>query len=319
MTVKCLSLAAVVGWLLPFGVLHAQGAGAAGAQILQFSAGSRAGAFSGAYTASSSDADVLFYNPAGVAFLRLAGALSFETMVQDVTLSSLSGALRVGPVTVGVSGMFLDAGKITELVPDPSFGGATGIPTGGEATASEAVARVTVALPIHEHLRVGASGGVISSSLADRSSNTPVFDIGVQYDLSSFTVGAALRNAGGALTTSGLRDAEVPTEARLGAAVHLSRPDGLGVSLHSDLIARLQESTAGILLGAEAGYLPGTTRSLGAVARIGLSPAEGAGALGMLKLGAGLTLANIGIDYMYQSFDVLGSVHRFGVRWSAAR
>jgi hypothetical protein len=318
MTIKCLSLAAVVGWF-PFGVLHAQGAGAAGAQILQFSAGGRAAAFSGAYTASNSDADVLFYNPAGAASLRLGGALSFETMVQDVTLSSLSGALRVGPVTVGVSGMFLNAGEVTELVPDPSFGGTTGTPTGNTASASEAVARVTVALPIHERLRLGASGGVISSSLADQSSNTPVFDIGVQYDLASFTVGAALRNAGGALTTSGLRDAQVPTEARVGAAVQLSRADGLGVTLHSDLIARLQESSAGILLGAEAGYLPSAARSLGAVARVGLSPAEGDGALGVLKLGAGLTLANLGIDYTYQSFDVLGSVHRLGVRWSAAR
>jgi hypothetical protein len=299
--------------------LQAQGAGAAGAQILQFSAGSRAAAFSGAYTASSSDADVLFYNPAGVAGLRLGGALSFETMVQDVTLSSLSGVLRVGPVTVGVSGMFLDAGRVTELVPDASFGGNTGMATGNTATASEAVARITVAVPIHDRLRFGASGGVIASSLADQSSSTAVFDVGVQYELSAFTLGAALRNAGGALSASGLRDADMPTEARVGASMQLARADGLGVNVHSDLVTRLQESTTGILLGAEAGYLPGGAHALGAVARVGLSPTEGDGALGALKLGAGITLANLGIDYTYQSFDLLGSVHRFGVRWSAAR
>ena len=313
------TIVVAVGCVMPLSSLQAQGAGAAGAQILQFSAGSRAAAFSGAYAASSSDADVLFYNPAGVASLRKAGALSFETMVQGVTLSSLAGALRVGPLTVGLSGMFLDAGKVIELVPDPSFGGNTGMPTGKSASSTESVARVTVALPIHDRLRLGASGGIISSSLADQSASTAVFDVGVQYELSAFTLGAALRNAGGSLSASDLRDADMPTEARVGAALQLARADGLGLNVHSDIIARLQESSTGILLGAEAGYLPGGAHALSAVARVGVSPTEGDGALGVLKLGAGITLARLGIDYTYQSFDLLGSVHRFGVRWSAAR
>ncbi len=308
----------VIAALLPAGV-QAQGAGAAGAQILQFAAGSRAAAFSGAYTASVGDADVLFYNPAGAAALRLAGSLSFETMVQDVTLSSLSGAVRVGPVTVGLSGLFLDAGSVNEIVPDENFGGSTGRATGSSVSASEAVARITIAVPLRDRLRLGASGGFVSSSLADQSSSTPVFDVGVQYDIASFTVGAALRNVGSALSGDQLSDADLPTEARVGAAFQIARPDGLGVTLHSDLVARLQESGAGILLGAEAGYLPSSARALGAVARIGVSPTEGDGALGALKLGAGITLAHIGIDYTYQSFDLLGGVHRFGVRWSAAR
>ena len=296
--------------------VHAQGAGAAGAQILQFSAGSRAAAFSGAYTANTGDADVLFYNPAGAASFRLAGALSFETMVQDVSLSSLAGAARVGPVTVGLSGLFLDAGSINEIVPDEAFGGTTGRATGSTVSSSEGVARLTIAVPVNERLRIGVAGGFISSSIANQSSSAPVFDIGAQYDFSAITVGAALRNVGSSLSIADLRAADLPTEARVGAAFQLSRADGLGVNVHSDLVARLQEGGAGILLGAEAGYLPGSARAVGAVARVGLSPTEGDGAIGALKFGAGISYANVGIDYTYQSFDVLGGVHRFGVRWS---
>src|SRR5262245_55813372 len=140
MHLKRLSIVVSGLLVLPVARLDAQGAGSAGAQILQFSAGSRASAFSGAYTASSEGSDVLFYNPAGAAALRIAGAISFETMVQDVTLSSFSGALRLGPVTVGLSGMFLDAGTVDVLVPDPNFGGSTGIATGANASATEGVA-----------------------------------------------------------------------------------------------------------------------------------------------------------------------------------
>ncbi len=52
-----------------------QGAGVAGASVLQLPAGSRAPSFSGAYSAVTGDADVLFYNPAGLSTLR-AGAWS---------------------------------------------------------------------------------------------------------------------------------------------------------------------------------------------------------------------------------------------------
>jgi len=298
---------------------QAQGAGATGAQVLQFPAGSRAAGFSGAYAGATGDADVLFYNPAGAASLRLGAALAFETLVEDMTLSSLAGAVRVGKFTLGVSGLFLDAGEIAEVVPDPDFGGSTGRPTGLNVSASEAVARFGIALPVNDRLRLGAAAGFTSSSIANLSSSAPMFDLGAQYDLSFGTIGLAVRNLGGALSAGGLEDAELPTEARLGTALQFARADGLGVTIHSDLIARLRESSTGLLFGAEAGYLPSAIRSFGAVARIGFSAADGADALAPLRLGAGVSLSNLALDYTYQSFDFFGATHRFGLRWSVAR
>ena len=133
--------------LVPAQQSAAQGAGSTGAQVLQFVAGSRAAALSGAYTAASSDADALFYNPAGVAALQRAAAISYEAYVEGVALASFGGVLNLGRFTIGLSELLLDAGDINERVPDPEFGGNRGISTGRVLSASESVTRITAATP----------------------------------------------------------------------------------------------------------------------------------------------------------------------------
>jgi hypothetical protein len=93
----------------------------------------------------------------------------------------------------------------------------------------------------------------------------------------------------------------------------------LGLTVHTDLVARLTEQSAGIVIGVEGGWQAGAQRALGAVARFGYSAAEGDGGLGALRLGAGLTMAHLSIDYTYQNLDLFGGVHRFGLRWSVPR
>jgi hypothetical protein len=298
------------------GILQAQGTGTTGAQVLQLTAGGRASALSGAYTGVSGDVESLFYNPAGVTTLRRGAALAYETYVEDVALASFAGVIRIGRASLGLSGLFLNGGEIREIVPDPAFGGNTGMPTGEMADAVEGIARLSLAVPFGDRLRAGVSAGFLSSSIADVTRGSPVFDLGAQYDLSFGTIGAALRNVGGSLSGAGIEDADLPTEARVGTSVELNRPDGLGVQFTGDVIARLREGSAGFLLGAEAGYRATSTRSLGAVARIGFSGAEGDGGLSALRFGAGLTLTSLSIDYTYQNLDFFGSVHRFGIRWT---
>jgi hypothetical protein len=146
-----------------------------------------------------------------------------------------------------------------------------------------------------------------------------VFDIGAQYDFTLATVGLAVRNIGGALSGGEMADADLPMEARLGAAIHLARADGIGVTLHSDLIARLAEGTAGLVIGAEAGWMRDQQHALGAVARIGYSAAEGDGGLAALRFGGGLAMMNLALDYTFQNLEHFGAVHRFGVRWTVPR
>jgi hypothetical protein len=314
------SLSSFCGLVLMLPALTAaQGVGTAGAQVLQFIAGSRAPAMSGAYTAADGDIDALFYNPAGIATLRYGAGLSYETYVEEIALGSFGGVVRLGRMTVGLGGVYLNGGEIIEVLPDPDFGGNRGIATDRTFSASEIAARLSLAVPIGERLRVGASAGMVSSSLADESRSAPVFDLGAQYDFSIATVGAALRNIGGSLSGGDLANADLPMEGRLGAAFRFTRADGLGATLHTDLVARLAEGSAGLLVGAEAGWLASADHALGAVARVGYSAAEGAGGLGAVRLGAGLTMTSLALDYTFQNLEFFGAVHRFGLRWAVPR
>jgi hypothetical protein len=292
------------------------GAGSAGAVVLQMLAGGRAAGLSGAYAAATGDADVMFYNPAGIASVAAAAAFSYEQRVEDIGLASGAGAFRLGRFTVGVSALFLDYGEIDEYVPDPSFGGQTGMPTGNSIGASEVAARITAATPVLDgRLSVGASAGLVSVDLAGVGRSTPIFDLGAQYSLSFGTVGASLRNIGVGLSGENLADAPLPAQLRVGTAVQLAGATGLGALIAADLVAELAEGTTGVVAGVEAGLLPAVTGRLGAVGRVGFNGAAGEDGLGALQLGAVLTLGAFAVDYAYQNYDFFGALHRVGIRW----
>src|SRR5438132_577213 len=124
------------------------GVGSTGAQLLQMAVGSRASAFSGAYTAAQNDADVVFYNPADTASVTSAASLSYGRFVQDVALMSAAGAVHLGALTVAAGGAFLDAGSVAETLPDPNFGGQRGRTTGNNVSASESAVRIALGAPL---------------------------------------------------------------------------------------------------------------------------------------------------------------------------
>lgn len=313
-TVCALALCAAA-WGQP--VEAQDGAGSAGAVILQMVAGGRAAGLSGAYAAATGDADVAFYNPAGLASVNAAAAFSYEQRVEDIGLASGSGAFTFGRFTFGVSALFLDYGDIDEYVPDPSFGGQTGMPTGNTVSASEVAARVTAATPLLDgRLTVGASAGLVSVDLAGVGRSTPLFDVGAQYALPFGTVGASLRNIGSKLSGEDLADAPLPSQLRVGTAIELASASGLGALVAADLVAELAEGTTGVVAGIEAGLLPSASGRIGAVGRVGFNGAAGEDALGTLQLGAGLSLGAFAVDYAYQNYDFFGALHRVGIRWA---
>lgn len=299
------------------GAAAAQGAGSTGATVLQILAGSRAAALSGAYAGARNDADALFYNPAGIAGLSGAASVSYQRYVQDIGVASAAGVLRLGRIAVGASVAFLDYGDIDELEPDPNFGGQTGRPTGRTVSASEATARLSGALELQNgRFSVGAGLGFVSTDLAGASRSAPFLDAGAQYRLETVTVGASIRNLGGALSGANLADADLPAEARLGAMATVSRADGLGAVLSADLVHELNAGLTGLVAGVEAGLLPGGAGRIGAVGRVGYDAGTGAEGQGALRLGGGLSLGSLSVDYAWQDYELFGSLHRFGVRWT---
>lgn len=300
------------------GIRAQDGPGTTAAAVLQLVPGGRAAALSGAYASATGDADVLFYNPGGLASVNAAAAVSYQRHVEDIGVASFAGAYRFGSVVVAAGAVVLDYGEIEELVGDPDFGGQVGTPTGRMLGASETAARAAAAVPLMQgKLRVGAGAGYVVENLAEARRSTVFFDAGAQYDAHpNAKVGASIRNIGGSMSGAGLLDADLPAEARIGATVALPLRRGFAASAAADVVARLGEGSTGLVGGVEAAWRPESDPRLGAMARIGYNGAAGEAGLGRLQLGGGLAYGGIALDYVYQSYDWFGSLHRIGVRWS---
>jgi hypothetical protein len=300
-------------WVAP---LHAQSAGSTGAQVLQFLPGSRAAAMSGAYTAVSGDADALFYNPAGIGNLRRAATLSYESYVSDVAFGSLGVAMRASRFTLGAAVAFLNAGDIREVVPDPEFGGNTGVETGRTLSASESALRVVAGVPLLDgKLRAGAALGLVATALAEQRQHAPIADLGAQYELGRVTLGVLLRNLGTGL--SGDADDELPTEARLGAYTQLTASHSRVANISAEVIHHAGEGATTFAGGVEAGLLPTDARPFALLARIGLDAESHR--LSNWRAGASLGFRQVAFDYTFQQLDFFGAVHRFGIRVNRMR
>ncbi len=306
----------LAAFAVPLTLAAQSGVGTAGAQVLQLPAGSRAPAFAGAYTATSANADVLFYDPAGLAGLRRSISVAYQNYFEGIRAGSVAAAFNVGGVVLGGGILYLDAGSIDVIEPDPNFGNQRGKTTGATASASEAAARLSAAVGLMGgRVRLGANLGVVSSDLAGVGRSAPFVDLGAQYAMNRIAVGVSVRHLGTSMANTTNGDAPLPGEARLGIALRGFQVSGFGVALNADGVYRLQEGTTGLLTGVEAGLLPGTYGPFSAVLRAGLSMDKG-DTLAPYRFGAGISFGSVGVDYTYQDYNLLGAVHRIGLRWT---
>jgi len=300
--------------LLPAAARGQDGVATTGAPVLQLVAGSRAPALSGAYTAISGDADAIFFNPAGIAWLGSAASLAYQRHVEEIVLGSAAGAVQLGRMVVGLGAVYLDAGELVVIEPDPVFGGQRGRETGAMAGARESAARLAIAVP-YGPLAIGGAVGVVTSDLAGVTRSAPYLDIGAQYVLPAVTIGAALRNMGGPMTGGNAESSPLPSELRAGAAVDLPIGD-LGALIGADLVSDLRAGTLTMVTGVEAGLRPGLENRIGAVGRLGYAVGSGTnGGLASLRVGGGLTIDRLSFDYTYQELRYFGGIHRVGLRW----
>jgi hypothetical protein len=294
------------------------GSGTTGAAVLQLPAGTRAAAMGGAYTAGA-DADALFYNPAAAAVLGSTASLSWQRHLDDIGFGTAAAAMQVGPAGIALTFGFLDYGSIAEVVPDPAYGDQRGSETGRAVDAAEIAGRATLATSLLDgRLAAGISAGMIWVAIAETGRAAAIFDAGIRLrPREDLALGAALRNAGPRLDGARLAAADLPTEVRAGVSydVQALPVAGVHVVTHADVVAPLNDGRAGFAVGLEA-TLPTRAGGPRAALRTGYDGSRGTGGLGVLHIGAGLAFDQIDLDYAFQSLDVLGAVHRFGVRWS---
>lgn len=303
----------LVGWPM---TAAGQGAGSAGAATLTLTPGTRAAAFAGAYTAVTGDPDAVFYNPAAVAWLGGGVGLGYEEYVEDITLGYLAGGIDAGPLGVGAGVVYLDAGEIHEVVPDPGYGGERGRRTGETVSATETAMRVAAALPfLGRRASMGLAVGVATSDLAGVQRSVAFLDVGTQYRHRLGTLGATIRNVDiGLGSDEAAGDLSLPLEARIGAAAHRNFTDRYGAMLSTDVVLGVKEETLAVAVGGEAGLLP-RDGAVTAVLRAGTT-LGGGDHLGRLRVGGGIGVRGLSVDYAIQSFEYLGAIHRVGVRWA---
>jgi hypothetical protein len=311
----CLAVAAAS--CVPAGAAAQTGSGTTGAAVLQLPAGARAAALGGAYAAAA-DADALFYNPASAAWFSAVAGASYQRHADDIGFATAAASFRVGPAAVGVALAHLDYGSISEVRPDPAFGGQRGAETGRSVGASEVAGRVLIAAPLPgQRVTVGAAAGLVWVGLAETGRLAPVIDAGVQFRAGSgLALGAALRNAGGPLDGARLTAAPLPTELRGGATwdVPFEGPADVRLSVSADAIFPTDASTTAAL-GAEL-LLPTGPRAITGSLRAGYNGTAGAAGVGRISFGGGLARDRFALDYAFQDMSALGAVHRFGVRWT---
>jgi hypothetical protein len=311
-----LTLLAAALLAVPAAPLPAQGPGTAASEVLQLHAGTRAAALAGAYVAAGGDADVIFYNPAGLGGLIGAAGLSYQRHVMDVNLGSAAGATRVGRFVVGAGIVYLDAGEEPVLIPDENFGGERGIETGETVAARESAVRLSAGMPLAAgRVFVGAGVGVALSELGGENRSGALLDLGVQGRLvPGVRGGLSLRNLG-SMSGAGAEPAPLPSEARLGLDASMA-PGILRLRLLADLVARLRESTTTFVVGVEGGVGDLFPGGGGALLRAGYDADPALGGSGALHLGAGVSVGTLAVDYFFQNLEFLGAVHRIGVRWT---
>ena len=143
--------------------------------FLRLDMSARAGALGGSFVSNSDDADVIFYNPAGLSLLQDDPvSFSFVKHLMDINLASVSYSSFVEDIgRFGAAIKYANFGSFDEA---DEFGNRT-----GDFSAGEFAFIVGYSNSLDEGFYYGANAKFIYSGIADRSSTAGGFDLGYEY------------------------------------------------------------------------------------------------------------------------------------------
>ena len=285
-------------------------AGTTAFQFLQLGVGARPSAMGEAFAGVTGDASSVYWNPAGLAALdRGELSVSHALWLEDITYSSLAGALPVNGGTVGAAFNVLNTGSIDKA-------DNTGLRLGDSYNMAEVMALLSYARQFGA-LALGGNLKFISSRIEEETAQSVAADLGAIFG--GLSVRGRRLNLGLAVQNLGTRAEYVseafslPVTVRAGAALEAYK----GLLLVSDLVYR--DETVDIHAGAE------YTRAFGTVvvaARAGYKDdtVKELGALSGLTAGLGVGWTDFQLDYAWNSFTDLGAAHRLslGIKFGSA-
>lgn len=205
-SLRLLLLAVVLSWGVP-----AQGQqfvddvannGTVAAPFLEIGVGARAEALGGAFTAEAGQVEMVYWNPAGLAFMDALGVsfthtawladAAFDFAAVAVPLPVFSSVVAASVTTLGVPD------QPVRTIDNPEG-------TGETYDARDYAVTVAVASRLISSFSVGLSGKYIHQRIWTESARQIALDVGVRYEtpLRGLALGASLSNFGGDMAMGG--------------------------------------------------------------------------------------------------------------------
>ena len=257
-----------------------------------------------AFTAAADDVDALYWNPAGLNYIkRLQQTFGHNSWIDGLNTEHAAFAVRRGTASVIGAGIgFLNSGDIER-------GNKYGY-TEGYYSASDLALLFSYARRLNPRLAAGGNFKIIRERIESAGAQAYAIDAGAIYELSpKLKLGATLKNLGTGLTLE-KTSCPLPLGLRAGAALEVSK----NLLLTSDISLPFDDSP-GLYFGAEYIY-PSPVKGARLALRGGLkTPTMGyLGALSALALGFGVESGAIGVDYALTPYGDLGLVHRLSLK-----
>ena len=285
-------------------------------EFLQVDMSARAAALGGSFTSNNDDADVIFYNPAGLKSLSSNPiSFSFVKHLLDINLASLSYSTEFeGIGRFGSAIQYINYGSFDEADAD---GNKT-----GEFSANELALIVGYANQLDENFYYGANLKFIYSGIADRSSTAMAVDLGLHYTIpsSNWNFGFSILNLGGQMSSYYSTKEDLPLDIGIGVSKRLENlPLNLSLDFHQlnkerdEFYQKFKAFTVGaeFTLSKVMKLRFGYDNERRTDFKIGTT----AGIAGF-NIGLGIKISDYQFDYGYSSLGLVGGLHRIGVSTS---
>lgn len=285
-------------------------------EFLRTDMNARTAALGGSFVSGNDDANVLFFNPAGLNLLEN-DPISFSFMKHLLDINSASLAYSHEFENLGRFGAGIKFINYGTFEGKDEFGGET-----GSFSANEAAFILGYSNTLEENFYYGVNLKVIYSNIADRNSTALAFDAGLHYEIPSqlINIGVAVLNIGTQLSTYYDTRENLPLDVTVGISKKLEH---LPLKLYLDL-HKLNEDNADFLKRFQA-FSIGAEFTLSKVLRLRfgyenekrkeLKIGSFAGLAGF-NAGLGLQISDYRFDYGFSSMGAIGALHRISITTS---
>jgi len=282
-------------------------------EFLRLDMSARAGALAGSFVSNNDDANVIFYNPAGLKLLSGNPiSFSFAKHLLDINLASISYSTDL-----------FDIGRVGAAVKYINYGTFTSADDvgrqGDEFGAGDVVFILGYANELDMNFYYGANVKVIYSSIEKYSSSALAVDLGLHYAFPEqlINIGFSVLNLGSQLSSYAGTKENLPLDIAFGISKRLEHlPLRLSVDFH-----KLNEERDDFAQRFKA-FDVGAEFSLSKVLRLRLGydnekrtelkVGSYAGIAGF-NIGLGAIISDYNFDYGFSSWGTIGAIHRISV------